>query len=117
VAVSNVPVSVAVCVDPFLLRSTLHAALAADGRFTSYLCPVDEDPSSWGPASGARVLLASEPVAGHDLCVVLSSVAGGTVTASCSGPGTTLDCVDMATLRNYLIEHAALFERDVAVAD
>jgi hypothetical protein len=103
----GVPVRVAVCVQPFLLRSTLHAALEADDRFAAYLCPIDGDPAVWGPASGAQIMLASEPILGRDLCVLLLSSPGETVSDSYSAAGEELTYVDIPTLRNQLIEHSA----------
>jgi hypothetical protein len=107
----SAPIAVAVCVEPFLLRSALHAALVADGRFAPSLCPVDEAPSTWGPASGARMLLTSEHVAHPDLCVVTLSFPGETVSVCYSGACTESTYVDTADLCDQLVEQAAVVHR------
>lgn len=98
------------CVEPFLLRSTLHAALAVDERFASLLCPIEADPALWGPASGAPIILASEPLEHPDRCVVVLSVPGEIVSISYSGACQELTYVDIPSLCDQLIEHCTAFE-------
>ncbi len=73
---------VTVAVRPFLLRSSLHAALASDDRFEVSLCPLDGEPVSWAQNFGSQVLVVSEPVRAADMCVVMLSHAGDTVAFS-----------------------------------
>lgn len=101
----------AVCVEPFLLRSTLHAALAEDERFVPSLCPIEADPALWGPASGASIILASEPLQRPELCVVVLSPPNETVSVTYSGACLELTYVDIPSLCNQLIEHGTAFER------
>lgn len=72
-------IRVAVAVNPLLLRSALHAALAADGRFEAYLCLPAADPVTFAKDSGAQMLVVSEPVQCADVCVIELSPPGRTV--------------------------------------
>jgi hypothetical protein len=72
--------SVALAVDPFLLRSALHSGLAADPRLEVLLCPSSDDPLEFAHRMGAQVLLTSKPVKVADVRVVVLDSAGVTLT-------------------------------------
>lgn len=101
------PAGVAIAVEPFLLRSLLHATLTRDGRVDSHLCPLAADPVTWATEIGARMLVVSKPVRCSDLCVVLLSSAGETILVSYEGACQRFAYAGTAQLCDQIATHAA----------
>lgn len=102
-------VTVVVAVDPFLVRSALHAALVADSRLDARLCPLGEDALSLTLASGAQMVVVSRPLAASELCVVLLSPVDQTARITYGTWCQRLDYDDMASLCDLLGQQAPLF--------
>jgi hypothetical protein len=100
------PLRVTVAVDPFLLRSSLHAALESDSRFDAYLCPVDEEPVACAEESDSQVLVVSQPVKTTNRCVVLLSHPGDNVALSYGNVCQQLTYGGMAAFRDELAASA-----------
>ncbi len=60
---------VAVGVDPYVLRTAVHAVLALDSRFDAILLPDTDDLMSEAEAADAVLLLVSRPVEGSKVRV------------------------------------------------
>lgn len=93
-------------VDPFLLRSSLHAALETDSRFDARLCPVNSDPLTFAEQSQSQVLVVSEPVDAPDRCVVVLSQPGNDVEISHRSVCRHMSYVGMAAFRDELAASA-----------
>jgi hypothetical protein len=93
---------VTVAVDPFLLRSSLHAALETDSRFDACLCPVNSDPLAFAQQSHSHVLVVSEPVDAPDRCVVVLAQPGNDVAISHVSVCRNLTYAGMAAFRDEL---------------
>ena len=59
----------AVGVDPYVLRTAVHAVLALDGRFDAILLPDTDDLMSEAEAADAVLVLVSRPVRGSKVRV------------------------------------------------
>ncbi len=62
-------IRVAVGVDPFVLRTAVHAVLALDSRFHAILLPDTDDLAREAEAADAVLLLVSRPVEGSKVQV------------------------------------------------
>ena len=60
---------VAVGVDPYVLRTAVHAVLALDSRFDAILLPDTDDLASEAEAADAALLLVSRPIEGSKMRV------------------------------------------------
>jgi len=98
---------VAVAVDPFLLRSALHAVLAADPRFEVALCPAAVDPAACAETAGAQVLLTSEPVDAVHVCVVTLSITSEALQLTVDGERREVSGTSWASLCDWLAEELA----------
>lgn len=103
---SDLPVKVAVAVDPFLLRTALHRTLAADKRFNAYQCPPGKDPLACAADVGAQMLMVSKPLHSSRLCVVVVSPLDRAIHITSRGNRRRLAYADMAGLLDQVAEQA-----------